>query len=101
MDVPFSKSADYFGNFLEFFWNSFEILLEFFWKLSQVVYFRYPEGEGVQVVVGKDKLDLMTGGGGGGDKNQSLEARGLRPLTLKNWRPILPCSYFWTFAQCV
>ena len=18
----------------------------------------------------------------------------------KNWRPILPCSYFWTFAQC-
>ena len=29
--------------------------------------------------VGKEKFDLMTG-----DKNRSLEARGLRTLTLKN-----------------
>ena len=32
-------------------------------------------------VVGKEKFDLMTGGG---DKNRSLEARGLRTLALKN-----------------
>ena len=38
---------------------------------------------GVQVLHGKEKFDLMTGGGGG-DKNQSLEARGLRSLALKN-----------------
>ena len=33
--------------------------------------------------VGKEKFDLMTGGG---DKNQSLEARGLCTLALKNFR---------------
>ena len=32
--------------------------------------------------VGKEKFDLMRGGGG--DKNQSLEALGLRSLALKN-----------------
>ena len=31
--------------------------------------------------VGKEKFDLMTGGGG--DKNRSLEARGLCSLALK------------------
>ena len=37
---------------------------------------------GVQVLHGKDKSDLMTGGGRG-DKNRSLEARGLPSLALK------------------
>ena len=34
------------------------------------------------VAVGKEKFDLMTGGGGD-NKNRSLEARGLRSLALK------------------
>ena len=34
----------------------------------------------MQVLHGKEKFDLMTGGG---DKNRSLEARGLRSLALK------------------
>ena len=36
---------------------------------------------GVQVLHGNEQFDLMTGGGGG-DKNQSLEARGLHSLVL-------------------
>ena len=36
----------------------------------------------VQVLHGKEKFDLMTGGGG--DKNRSQEAQGLRSLALKN-----------------
>ena len=38
---------------------------------------------GVQVLHGKKKFDLMTRGGGGGDKSQSLEAQGLHSLALK------------------
>ena len=41
---------------------------------------------GVQMLHVKGKFDLMTGGGGGGDggdKNRSLEARGLCSLALK------------------
>ena len=53
-------------NFLEFF-------LEFFWKFFRIWIF-------VQVF-GKEKFDLMTGGGG--YKNRTLEAQGLRSLALK------------------
>ena len=71
--------------FLDFFFNSF---FNSFWN-SHGNYFVILSGLNFSAggacgwaVVGKEKFDLMTGGGGG-DKNRSLEARGLRTLALK------------------
>ena len=50
---------------------------------KQKTVFIYSHGNSSGRVCGcEEKFDLMTGGGGG-DKNRSLEARGLRTLALK------------------
>ena len=75
--------------FLEFFWDVFSFENSFwksFWNsrgnyLGNSSGFEYFCRWGLWVC--RRKFDLMTGGGGG-DKNRSLEARGLRTLALKN-----------------